>query len=95
MKWDDRFHQACCSAAAHKIQVIKDIEPQCSKYKVSVDDMLNSMIGELLEAACPESNRLAEICSKLPKLVITKEWTAASLTGAALDLIVALADNPK
>lgn len=95
MKWEDRFHGACCSAANYKIKVIKDFEPECTKLKNSQDDMLNSMIGELLESACPEQERLKEICAKMAKLNLPKEWEAVSLTGAALDLIVALADNPK
>lgn len=95
MKWEDRFYQACCSASHYKTKVIKDTEPECAKYKVATEDMLNSMVGELLESACPEQTRLNEICSKLPKLTLVEEWKAVSLTGAALDLIVALADNPK
>jgi hypothetical protein len=95
MKWDDRFHGACCTAANYKTKVIKDMEPECSKLKDSQDDMLNSMIGELLETACPEQKRLKDICAKLAKLNLPKQWQAVSLTGAALDLIVALADNPK
>lgn len=95
MKWDDRFHQACCSANYYKTKVMKDIEPECSKYKLPIDEMLNSMIGDLLETACPEEVRLNAICAKLSKPILPKEWKAVSLTGAALDLIVALADNPK
>lgn len=95
MKWEERFHQACCSASNYKLKVLKDTEPECVKFKNTYDDMLNSMVGELLESACPEQSRLNDICSKLQKLTITKEWRAVSLTGAALDLIVALADNPK
>lgn len=95
MKWEDRFHNACCAASRYKEKVIKDLEPECSKYKDIQDDMLNSMVGELLESACPESTRLNEICPKLTKPTLAKDWKAASLTGAALDLIIALADNPK
>lgn len=95
MKWENRLHQACCAASFYKTKSLKDIEPECTKYKDITEDMLDSMVGELLESACPEAGRLAEICSKLPKLTLPKDWKAASLTGAALDLIVALADNPK
>lgn len=95
MKWEERFHHACCAASNYKIKALKEVEPECSKYKIVMEDMLNSMVGELLESACPEQNRLNEICAKLPKLILAKEWTAVSLTGAALDLIVVLADNPK
>lgn len=93
MKWDDRLHKACCVASAHKTKVLNDIEPECAKFKPAAEDMLNSMIGELLDSACPESNKLAEICPKLPKLEVSKEWKAVSLSGAALDLIVSLSDN--
>lgn len=95
MSWDDRFHGACCTAANYKTKVIKDFEPECSKLKDSQDEMMNSMIGELLETACPEQKRLKEICASQAKLNLPKNWEAVSLTGAALDLIVALSDNPK
>lgn len=95
MKWDDRFHGACCSAANYKTKVTKDFEPECNQLKDSQDEMMNSMIGELLETACPEQKRLKEICGGLAKLNLPKEWEVVSLTGAALDLIVALSDNPK
>jgi len=95
MKWDERFHQACCAASNYKVKVLKGSEPECGKFKVTTEEMLDSMVGELLESACPEQNRLKDICSKLSKLTLDKEWKAVSLTGAALDLIVALADNPK
>lgn len=93
MKWEDRLHQACCAASYYRTKNLKDIEPDCSKYKPVFEDMLNSMVGELLETACPEQNRLHDICSKLPKLVITKEWKAVSLTSAALDLILSLSEK--
>lgn len=95
MKWDSRLHQACCAASAYRTKALKDIEPECSKYKNVTEDMLDSMVGELLESACPEQPKLSEICSKLPKLTQAKDWKAVSLSGAALDLIVALSDNPK
>lgn len=95
MKWDERFHSACCVASAYKIKVLKDIEPECARFKEAQEDMVNSMVGELLESACPEAGKLSEICAKTPKLTLTKEWKTGSLTGAALDLIVALADTSK
>lgn len=95
LKWEERFHQACCAASTYKLKVLTDIEPECSKFKVTTDEMLDSMVGELLESACPETNRLKEICNKMGKLNFTRDWKQVSLTGAALDLIVVLADNPK
>lgn len=95
MKWETRLHQACCAASVYKTKTLKDIEPECAKYKSVTDDMLDSMVGELLEAGCPEQPRLTEVCNKLPKLTLAKEWKAASLTGAAIDLVVALStDEP-
>ena len=94
-KWEERFHQACCAASTYRVKVLRDVEPECSKYKTTIEDMLNSMVGDLLETACPEQNRLNEICAKLPKVTLAKDWKAVSLTGAALELIVKLADNPK
>lgn len=93
MKWDERFHSACCAASGYKVKAIKELEPECGKFKETQENMLNSMIGELLETACPEQSRLNDICGKLAKLNLPKTWKAVSLTGAALDLIVALADN--
>lgn len=94
MKWDDRFHQACCSADKYRDIVLVDMAPDCDRYKPATEDMLNSMVGELLETACPEKARLAAICPKLAKLTINSDgWKAASLTGAALDLIISLADD--
>lgn len=94
MKWEDRFHNACCAASSYKTKALKDIEPECSKYKDAQEDMLNSMIGELLESACPESARLNQVCAKLGKLTLLKEWKSGSLSSAALELIVSLADDP-
>lgn len=95
MKWEERFHQACCAASVYKSKVLNDIKPECTKFETTTEDMLNSMIGELLETACPEQKRLDDICPKLNKLILVKNWKAVSLTGAALDLIVALSDEPK
>lgn len=95
LKWEERFHSACCAASSYKVKLIKDLEPECGKYKEAQEDMMNSMVGELLETACPEANRLSELCQKLPKLTLAKEWKPVSLTGTSLDLIVVLSDNPK
>lgn len=95
MKWEDRFHQACCSALAYKTKVLVDIEPECTKFKGPIEDMMDSMVGELLDSACPDQPRLNVICAKLPKITLNKEWKAVSLSGAALDLIVTLSDDPK
>lgn len=95
LKWEERFHHACCAASRYKIKVLGDIEPECSKFKVTTEEMLDSMVGELLESACPESTRLKEICTRIGRIDFVREWRAISLTGAALDLIVVLADNPR
>lgn len=95
MSWDERFQQSCCAATNYVSKVIKAIEPDCAKYKSTYEDMMSSMVGEVLDSACPEQARLNEICPKLKKIVVTKEWRPVSLTGATLDFITALADNPK
>lgn len=95
MKFEIRLHQACCAASFYKSKALKDIEPECSRYKNVTEEFLDSMVGELLESACPEQPKLSEICSKLPKLTLAKDWKAVSLSGAAVDLIVALSDEPK
>jgi len=95
MKWDEKFHGACCSAFVFRNKALKYIEPECGKFKDAQESMINSMVGDLLEAACPEPSKMDEICPKLPKLVLAKEWKPASLTGAALDLIIVLSETPK
>lgn len=95
MKWDERLHQACCAASVYRSKVLKDIEPECAKFKDTTEEMLNSMVGELLESACPEQNKLNELCPKLTKLNLAKDWKAVSLTGASLDLIISLTDSEK
>lgn len=93
MKWNDRFNGACCVASKYKVQTIKNIEPECVKYQETNEDMMNSMIGDLLDAACPEQLKLAEICNKIPKITPIKEWIPTSMTKAGLDLIVALEES--
>lgn len=93
MKWDDRFHRACCAASKYKNQVLIHLEPQCNQYKTITEDMLNSMVGELLEAACPDDRRLVEICAKQPVFKVPDSWQGGSLTRAALDVITILAET--
>lgn len=93
IKWDDRFHQACCAANKYKIQVLRHIEPQCAQFRATTEDMVNSMVGELLEAACPDDRRLIDICSKQPLFKVPETWTGGSLTRAALDVITVLSET--
>lgn len=92
MKWEIRFHQACCAADRYRTKVLRDAEPECAKYRTTNEEMVRSMVGELLEVVCPEENRLNDICLKLPKLTV-KEWGSGSLSSAALDLIISLSDS--
>lgn len=93
LKWDDRFHQACCAANKYKIQVLHHIEPQCQQFKTTTEDMVNSMVGELLEAACPDERRLVDICARQPVFKVPEIWAGGSLTRAALDVITILAET--
>lgn len=95
MSWEERFHQSCCAASNYVTKVIKIIEPDCAKYKDTYEDMMSSSVGEVLDSACPEQARLNELCPKLKKLVLTKDWKPVSLGGATLEFIVALSDRPK
>lgn len=95
MKFEERLHQACCAANAYRIKVMADVAPECLKFMNAYEDMLQSMVGELLESACPDSDRLKEICPKLPKLVLAKDWKPTSLTSAALNLIISLSQDRK
>lgn len=96
MKWDQRFHQTCCLADAYRNQVMKEVGQGCAELVTPHEDLINSMIGEILEAVCPDANKLKDICPKLPKIDPPSVWTPKSLTGAALDLIEVLSrDEPK
>lgn len=82
------------STDIHSQKAIIDIGPQCTQYTPIAEEMFDSVVGDLLESACPEAKRLKEICASLPKLVLPKgAWKPVSLTGAALDLIVVLSDT--
>lgn len=95
MKWEQRFHSTCCVAESYRLQVIKEVGDGCPEFVTPHEDLINSMIGEMLEAVCPDANRLKEICSKLPKVDPLDVWKPKSLTGAALDLIEVLSrDDP-
>lgn len=95
MEWNDRFHRACCAADEFQTRASKTIEPECIKYKSSHDEMLESMVGELLEVACPEKSRLNDICAKLTRINLPKTWRPVSLASVTLDLIISLGDTEK
>lgn len=95
IKWEERLHQACCGALDYGNRVVRDTEPDCVKYKGVYEDMMDSMIKDVLDSACPDQSRLNEICPKLTRLKTSKEWKPVSLARAALELVIALAESPK
>lgn len=60
-----------------------------------MDDMFESTVGDLLEAACPTPKRLEEICPKLEKVELPSTWTPASLAATVLEVIINLAESDK
>lgn len=79
----------------YRTQVIKEVGDGCPGLVTPHEELINSMIGEMLEAVCPDANKLKEICAKLPKVDLLEVWKPKSLTGAALDLIEVLSrDDP-
>lgn len=95
LKWDDRFYQACCAASKYRIRSLKALEPQCTQYRSPTEDMLNSMIGELIDSVCPEDKKLNDYCVKQPEFQVPQDAKLSSLTKASIDLIVILADSDK
>lgn len=95
IKWEERLHQACCAASDYANRVVRDIEPDCVKYKSVYGDMMDSMLRDVLESACPDQSRLNEMCPKLARLKLSKEWKPVSLVRAALEFVIALDDSPK
>lgn len=93
IKWQDRFYQACCAASRYRVKALKALEPQCDQFKGSTEDMLNSMIGDLIDNVCPDEKKLAEYCAKIPEYQTPADAKLSSLTKAAIDLIVMLADT--
>lgn len=73
--------------------MIKTIESACPNDVAPQEELLNSMIGDLVDTGCPEASRLNEICPKLPKVKLPEKWKPASLTGAALELVDRLVEE--
>lgn len=93
IRWQDRFYQACCAATRYRTKAIEILEPQCKQFRIPTEDMLNSMVGELIDSICPDGKKLNEYCVKQPEFQVPPNSKPSSLTKAALDLIVMLSDS--
>ncbi|KAG9509021.1 hypothetical protein GZH46_02471, partial [Fragariocoptes setiger] len=73
---------------------LKDIGPQCVAFRSTAEEMVDSIVGELLDTACPDQQRLRQVCPSLGKLEpAAGTWKAVSLTRAALELVIVLSNT--
>lgn len=91
MKWEDKFHAACCSALAYRDSLLRDIGEVCPGDIGPQEEFQNSMVGELVDSICPDANRLNEICLKIPKITLPDRKISTSLPAATLELVEVLA----
>lgn len=89
-EFKERFQRACCVITHYRAKSIEDMSPECSQGPnvAVVDGLIESIVGEALEFACPDTK--SSICNAMKPLKLAKEKPTKSLSRAGTDLIIIL-----
>lgn len=86
-EFKERFQRSCCAIGSYKQQVFDDLGPECSHPHMvaAVDSVIDSVVGEALEFACPDVK--SKMCTSYKELVFAKGPVNKTLTRAGTDLL--------
>lgn len=86
----ERFQRSCCAIGQYKQQTFDDLGQECSKPHIvsAMDSAIDSVVGEALEFACPDSK--SKVCQSFKELELSKGPLNKTLTRSGTDLLLVI-----
>lgn len=86
----ERFRRACCAIFEYRKSSLSDLEPECASATATnvVETMIESVVGQALEFACPDPK--SGVCNSLTPLNLGIQPINKSLTRAGTDLMLVI-----
>lgn len=88
----ERFQRSCCSINHFRTRTIEDLSPDCNQPRLlsAVETSIDSVVGEAIEFACPDTR--SSVCNSFKELKLSNEKSNRTLTRAGTDLMIVLTE---